>query len=80
MRTCRIDQSSMIDRAAFDPDTSILCIRFRDSGIYFYFDVPEELFDDLCRAASAGTFFNDRIRDRFRCERDPERRRFRPYG
>lgn len=78
MRMCRIDRSSMIDRAAYDADASILCIRFRDSGSYFYFDVPEELFEGLCTAASAGTFFKDRIKDRFRCERDPERRRYRP--
>lgn len=68
----------MIDGAAFDVDASVLCIRFRDNGAYFYFDVPEQLFDGLCKAASAGMFFNERIRDRFRCERDPERRRFRP--
>jgi hypothetical protein len=78
MRACRIDRSSMIDRAAFDAETSVLCIRFRGSGSYFYFDVPEALFDGLCRAASAGAFFNARIRDRFRCERNPGRRRYRP--
>lgn len=67
----------MIDHAAFDADASILRIRFRDSGSYFYFGVPEALFDGLCRAASAGTFFNRLIKDRFRYEHDPGRRRFR---
>lgn len=65
----------MIDGAAFDAEAAILCIRFRDSGSYFYFGVPEELFDGLCDAASAGAFFNERIKDRFRCARDPGRRR-----
>ncbi|NIJ38386.1 hypothetical protein FHR22_003097 [Sphingopyxis panaciterrae] len=68
----------MIDGAAFDADAAMLCIRFRDSGTYFYFEVPEELFDGLCHAASAGGFFNERIKDRFRCARDPGRRRFGP--
>ena len=78
MRVCPIERSSMIDRAAFDIETSTLCIHFRDSGSYFYFGVPEALFDGLCSAASAGTYFNERIRDRFRCERDPASRRYRP--
>ncbi|WP_447761568.1 KTSC domain-containing protein [Sphingopyxis panaciterrae] len=68
----------MIEGAAFDAGESILCVRFRDSGTYFYFDVPEELFDGLCSAASTGAFFNERIKDRFRCERDPDQRRFIP--
>ena len=78
MRICPIDGSSMIDSAAYDADASILGIRFRNSGSYYYFDVPEALFDGLCAAASAGAFFNENIKDRFRCERDPERRRYRP--
>lgn len=68
----------MIDRAAYDAGAAILCIRFRENGSYFYFDVPEALFDGLCAAASAGAFFNAHIKDRFRCERDPARRRYRP--
>ena len=80
MRFCPIEGSSTIDSVAYDAEASILGIRFRDSGAYCYFNVPEALFEGLCSAASAGTFFNRRIRDRFRCERDPDRRRFRPDG
>lgn len=66
----------MIDRIGYDEAAATLCISFRETGKYFYYDVPPELFDDFRRAASAGRFFNEHIKDRFRCRRDPARRRF----
>lgn len=78
MRAHRFPQSSMIDRIAFDEDANVLSISFRDTGKYLYYDVPVETFEAFCHAASAGTFFNERMKDRFRCARDPERRRFGP--
>ena len=77
MRAQRFPQSSMIDRIGYD-DAGTLSISFRDTGKYFYHGVPAALFEAFCHAASAGTFFNEHIKDRFRCVRDPERRRFGP--
>ncbi len=68
----------MIDRIGFDDDAGILSISFRDTGKYLYYDVPAATFDAFCKAVSAGTFFNECIKDRFRCARDPDRRRFGP--
>lgn len=68
----------MIARIGYDEETGILSISFHDTGKYLYYDVPVALFEEFCRAPSAGTFFNARIKDDFRCRRDPERRRFGP--
>jgi hypothetical protein len=68
----------MIDRVTFDDEAHALCISFRQTGKYVYDDVPERVFNELCSAASAGTFFNEHIKGHFRCRRDPERRRFGP--
>lgn len=68
----------MIDRVAFDDEANTLCISFRQTGKYVYYDVPDTMFDALCKAGSAGAFFNQRIKGRFRCRRDPERRHFGP--
>ena len=78
MRAHRFSQSTMIDRIGFDDDAGILSVWFRGTGKYLYYDVPAALFEEFCRAASAGAFFNERIKDRFRCVRDPKRRRFGP--
>ena len=78
MRAHRFRQSSMIDHIAYDAAARTLRIAFRDSGTYVYDGVPLALFEAFCSASSAGTFFNERIKDRYHFRRDPERRRFGP--
>ncbi|WP_278983830.1 KTSC domain-containing protein [Sphingobium yanoikuyae] len=78
MRAHRFNPSSTIDRIRFDDDAGILRVSFRETGIYFYYDVPAAIFEAFCEAPSAGAFFNERIRDQFRCRRDLDRRRFGP--
>ena len=71
-------RSSMIERVAFDEEAGTLHLWFRGAGKYVYYDVPAAVFDGLRRAPSAGSYFNTRIKDRFRCRRDPDRRRSGP--
>lgn len=77
MRAAKI-VSSAISRIAYDDDRQVLSIWFRQTGRYLYHDVPRALYEAMKAAPSAGTFFNLCIKKRFRCERDPARRRFRP--
>jgi hypothetical protein len=70
--------SSMIDRIAYDEQTDILTVTFRENGKYLYYDVPAAVFDAFSKAPSAGSFFNAHVKDEFRCSRDPERTRFGP--
>lgn len=78
MRAHRITGSSIIDRIGYDDGVRTLCISFRDTGKYLYYDVPAELYAGLCRAESPGSFFNERIKGHFRYRRDPGRKRFGP--
>ncbi|MEJ7935569.1 KTSC domain-containing protein [Sphingobium sp. AN558] len=68
----------MIDRVAFDDDARVLSVSFKQTGKYLYYEVPATIFEALCKANSAGAFFNEQIKGRFQCRRDPERRRFGP--
>ena len=77
MRAARLG-SSMIERICFDDEEGSLSIWFRATGRYVYYAVPAELYEGLKSAPSAGRYFNERIKGRFRCAFDPERRRFRP--
>jgi hypothetical protein len=69
-------QSSMIDRIVFDEDAATLAVSFRNSRRYLYHDVPRAIYEGLAKAQSAGGYFNERVRGRFRCE--PIGRRHRP--
>jgi hypothetical protein len=77
MRAAKLT-SSLISRICYVGEERVLRIRFRDGRLYCYFDVPEEAFDALRDAASAGRHYNKEIKGRYRCSYDPERRRFRP--
>ena len=77
MRAAKLS-SSMIDRICYDGEERSLSICFRGSGRYVYFDVGPAIYEALRDAPSAGRFFNERIKGRYRCLPDPERRRFRP--
>jgi len=58
--------SSAIDRVEYDPQTRELRIWFRpNGGPYSYYGVPQHIYDGLLRAPSAGSYFNDHIKDRY---------------
>ena len=79
MRAAKLN-SSMISRVAYDEESEALSIWFRETGRYVYYGVPRMIYDALRRAPSAGRYFNECIKRRYRCVPDPERRRFRPTG
>ena len=66
----------MIDRIVFDDEAETLAITFSSSGKYLYHGVPRAIYDALGKAQSAGRYFNECIKGRFRCE--PLRKRHRP--
>ena len=77
MRAARLS-SSVIARVAYDEEGKALSIWFRETGRYIYSDVPTAIYEGICKAPSAGRFFNECIKRRFPCRPDPERRRFGP--
>lgn len=79
MRAAKL-RSSMIERICYDEDEASLSIWFRATGRYIYYGVPAQIYEALKGAQSAGRYFNDCIKGRYRCAFDPERRRFRPTG
>lgn len=79
MRAARLG-SSMIEKICYDEEEGSLSIWFRATGRYVYYGVPGAIYEGLRRAQSAGRYFNQCIKGRYRCAFDPERRRFRPTG
>jgi hypothetical protein len=58
--------SSVIRAVDYDGDNSILYIKFNSGTTYKYYRVPEAIFRGLLNSQSKGTYFNQRIKDRFR--------------
>ena len=61
--------STSIRKSEYDPDTRVLSVWFVASGKrYDYEAVPPEVYAAFRNAFAKGRFFNDHVRDRFRCK------------
>jgi len=49
--------SSMIRDVGYDSETETLEIGFQTGGVYQYYEVPQDAFDELMNASSKGTYF-----------------------
>jgi hypothetical protein len=58
-------RSSAIESVGYDPATRRMRIRFTGGREYDFCGVPEAVFRGLMSAASKGTYYNDRIKDRY---------------
>lgn len=63
-------RSSAIRAVDYNATSGTLSIWFVESGgPYDYYGVPQHIYDGLLGARSAGGYFNDHIRDRYRSNR-----------
>lgn len=60
-------RSDAISAIGYDPDTQRMRIRFVTGRSYDFCRVPQEVYERLMASVSKGTFYNDRIRGRYRC-------------
>lgn len=59
-------KSSNIVSVGYDEAEKILEVEFLRSGVYKYFNVPKDVYEDFLGAASAGKFLYAKIRGRYR--------------
>ena len=50
-------------------NTMILEVEFQNGGVYQYFEVPKGAHAELMSASSKGRYFNQNIRNVYRCKR-----------
>lgn len=59
--------SSAILDIDYDAAKQELTIKFHSDKTYVYFEVPQNIYNDLASASSAGDYFNRYIDERFSC-------------
>jgi hypothetical protein len=58
--------SSTIRSVAYDQENMTMEVRFTNERVYQYFDVPEQVFQGLLVAPSAGAYLNANVRNFYR--------------
>ena len=61
--------STNIASIGYDSSSMTLEVEFVSGGIYQYFDVPENVYNELMSADSHGTFLNRQIKGYYRYAR-----------
>lgn len=61
--------SSNLKSVGYDDDRHLLEIEFASGAIYDYNGVSNEIYDQLMRASSLGSFFHRSIKDKYPCVR-----------
>lgn len=69
MERTEFQDSTAVAEIRYFPDVRALEVTFQSGSVYLYDDVPPTVADNFSAAASAGTFFHDEIRDRYRYRR-----------
>ncbi|MEZ4817538.1 MAG: KTSC domain-containing protein [Flavobacteriaceae bacterium] len=55
-------ESSNLASIGYDAYNEILEIEFNHGGVYQYFDVPENVYEELMNASSHGQYFDRNIK------------------
>ena len=63
--------STVIRTFSYEPEAHRLRVTFVSGRRYSYDEVPPEIFEEMTRAFSKGSFFNRRVRDRYPASREP---------
>ena len=66
MKRTPIQNSSNIAEIGYDENTSTLEIMFLNNTIYQYFDVPQQIYQNLMQAGSHGQFLAQNIKGIYR--------------
>lgn len=56
-------ESSNLASIGYDAENEILEVQFKHGGVYQYFDVPNNVYEELMNASSHGVYFSANIRN-----------------
>jgi hypothetical protein len=61
--------SSTLERVSYDPRSMTLTVEFKSGTAYQYFDVPDQVFNNLLSASSPGQYLAQNVKSAYRYAR-----------
>ena len=68
MKRQSVDSSNLAS-IGYDAENEILEVEFKHGGIYQYFGVPENAYEELMNADSQGVYFSANIKNEYEFEK-----------
>ncbi len=53
----------------YSEEFNVLLVRFIKSGDYIYYDVPEDVYEELLSADSKGSYYNECVKGQYEVEK-----------
>jgi len=69
MNMTNTPESSNIACYGYDEGRRVLRVEFRNGSVYDYFDIPSQVFQEMGRAGSKGSYLAQNIKGRYRYAR-----------
>lgn len=66
-------KSSTIKTLEYYPEIDLLEVEFVRGVTYIYFDVPQDVYDELIKAESIGSYFNKNIAKKYAYEKQEDK-------
>ncbi len=64
-----VETKGLLQRINYDAEKKDLKLLFRSGEEYIYREVPKEIFEELRKARTPGSYYNHNIRGRFRSDK-----------
>lgn len=61
--------SSCFSRVGYDSESETLAVEFHNTGLYYYYGVPESVYKEFRAADSLGGWYNRNIKGSYECEK-----------
>ena len=61
--------SSNIASVGYDVSSQALEVEFLNGSVYEYYNVPEQVYQELISATTVGGYFNQRVKKLYECSR-----------
>lgn len=60
-----VENSSNVANVEYDADTEVMTVKYKNNRSYDYHDVPPEVFADIQKAESVGTYLAENVKGKF---------------
>ena len=69
MKETILSNSSNVGVVKYDEDTKTLLVYFRRGGVYEYYNVPDEVYEEFIHSPSAGQYVFNKLRKDYESKR-----------
>jgi hypothetical protein len=69
IKTVTFNESSFIKSVSWDENSETLFVEFNSKTTWVYYNIPQDVYEEMMNSISVGSYFNKNIRDKYPSQR-----------